>query len=96
MSAPTVDISSDGDFVVVCPTENQLEFLIFSAIQNVWHEYDIADRLVPQWRTVDGESQVEFCQKSGEDPLYRINLDGKITWSSDSFDITTILSNRHA
>jgi len=87
VSAPTVDISSDGDFVVVCPYGEPARVLdIQRNTEVVWHEYDIADRLVPQWRTVDGESQVEFCQKSGEDPLYRINLDGKITWSSDSFE----------
>ena len=87
VSAPTVGISADGDLIVICPYGEPARILdIRSNTEIVRHEYDIADRLVPNWITVDGESQVEFRQKTGEDPLYRIDIDGNITWSSDSFD----------
>lgn len=87
VSAPIVDISSDGELVVVCPYGEPARILDLQRnTEIVRHEYDIADRLIPHWVTVDGDHQVEFRQKSGEDPLYRIGLDGNIAWSSDSFE----------
>ncbi len=87
MSAPTVDISAGGDLIVICPYGEPARILdIRQDTEIVRHEYDIADRLVPNWITVDGEPQVEFRQKTGEDPLYRIDINGSITWSSDSFE----------
>ena len=87
MSAPTVDISAGGDLIVICPYGEPARILdVRQDTEIVRHEYDIADRLVPNWITVDGEPQIEFRQKTGESPLYHINIDGNITWSSDSFE----------
>lgn len=86
-SAPTVDISSGGELVVVCSYGEPARILdIHRNTEILRHEYDIADRLIPRFTTVNGDSQVEFRQKSGEDPLYRIDFDGNITWSSGSFE----------
>jgi hypothetical protein len=87
VSSPTVDISPNGDLVVLCPYGESARILdIRSDTEVVRHEYDIADRLIPSWITVDGDLQVEFRQKTDEDPLYRIDLSGNVTWSSDSFE----------
>ncbi|MDB2281272.1 hypothetical protein PM030_05235 [Halorubrum ezzemoulense] len=87
VSSPTVDISPNGDLVVLCPYGESARILdIRSGTEVVRHEYDIADRLIPGWITVDGDLRVEFRQKTDEDPLYRIDLAGNVTWSSDSFE----------
>lgn len=87
VSAPTVGISADGDLIVICPYGEPARIIdIRSNTEVVRHEYDIADRLVPNWITVDGEPQVEFRQKTGGDPLYHIDINSNITWNSDSFD----------
>lgn len=87
VSSPTVDISANGDLLVLCPYGESARILdIRSDTEVVRHEYDIADRLIPGWITVDGDLRVEFRQKTDEDPLYRIDLAGNVTWSSDSFE----------
>jgi len=87
VSSPTVDISPDGDLIVLCPYRESARILdIRSDTEVVRHEYDIADRLIPSWITVDGDLRVEFRQKTDEDPLYRIDISGNVTWSSDSFE----------
>ncbi|GAA0452550.1 hypothetical protein MUK72_17015 (plasmid) [Halococcus dombrowskii] len=87
VSAPTVDISPDSNFIVLCPYGELARILdIRSDTEIVRHEYDIADRLIPSWITVDGDHQVEFRQKTDDDPLYRIDFNENITWSSDSFE----------
>ncbi len=87
VSAPTVAISADGDLIIICPYGEPARILdIQRNIEVVRHEYDIADRLVPNWITVDGEPHVEFRQKTGEDPLYRIDTNDNIIWHSDSFE----------
>jgi hypothetical protein len=87
VSAPTVDISPDGNLIVLCPYGEPARILdIRSDTEIVRHEYDIADRLIPSCVTIDGDLQIEFRQKTNENPLYRIDLDGNITWSSNSFE----------
>ncbi len=87
VSAPTVGISADGNHIVICPYGEPARILdIRRNTEIIRHEYDISDRLVPNWITVGGEPQVEFRQKTGEDPLYRIDIDGNITWTSDSYE----------
>jgi hypothetical protein len=87
VSAPTIDISSDGELVVVCPYGEPARILdIHHDTEILRHEYDIADRLIPRCTNVNGDNQVEFRQKSSENPLYRIDLNGNITWSNDSFE----------
>jgi len=85
--SPTVDISPDGDLVVLCPRGELARIL---DIQNdreiVRHEYGTVDPPIPCWITVDGDLRVEFRQRTDEEPLYRIDLSGNVTWSSDLFD----------
>lgn len=87
VSTPTVDISTDGDLIAICPYGESARILdIRRDTEITHHEYDIADRLVPNWITVDGEPQVEFSHNTGDDPLYRIDVDGNVTWASNSFE----------
>jgi hypothetical protein len=87
VSAPTVDISPDGDLIVICPYGEPARILdIQRKTEIVRHGYDIADRLVPNWITVGGEPQVEFSQNTGGGELYRIDLDENVTWSSETFE----------
>jgi len=86
-SSPMVDISPDGDLIAVCPYNEPARIIDIRTDEELLrHEYDVADRLIPRWVRVDGETQLEFRQKSGADSLYRINLDGSITWTGDSFE----------
>ena len=87
VSAPTVDISADGDLIVICPYGEPARILdIRRDTEVVRHEYNIADRLIPNWITADGDPQIEFRQNTGDDALYRIDVGGNITWASDSFE----------
>lgn len=86
-SAPTVDISPNGDLIIICPYGEQACILdIRRGNEIVRHDYDIADRLYPNWITVNGEPQVEFSQSTEDDALYRIDIDGDVTWSSEAFE----------
>lgn len=86
-SAPTVDISPNGNFIIICPYGEPARILnIQRDTEILRHEYDIADRLAPNWITVNGEPQVEFSKNTGGDALYRINIDGNVTWTSEAFD----------
>jgi hypothetical protein len=87
VSAPTVDISPDGDLIVICPYGESAHILnIRRDTEIVRHEYDVADRLVPNWITAGDEHQVEFRQNTGDDALYRIDIYGNVTWSSEAFE----------
>lgn len=87
VSAPTVDISSEGDLIVLCPYGKPARILNIQRDKEIaCHEYEIADRLIPRWIEADGEPKVEFRQKTRADPLYRIDIEGNVTWSSNSFE----------
>jgi len=87
VSAPTVDISADGDYLAICPYGESARILdIRRDTEIVRHEYDIADRLIPNWTNTDEGPQVEFRHKTGGDALYRIDVDGNVKWGSDSFE----------
>lgn len=86
-SAPLVDISQDGDYIVVCPYGGTATIESVETGETIAiHDYDIADRLVPQFTSNCGEPVVEFSFQSDTDPLYQIDISGDIYWKSDGFE----------
>jgi hypothetical protein len=86
-SSPLVDISPGGDYIVVCPYDGKayIESVDDDETEAI-HQYDIADRLNPEFTSGQPEPEIEFSDNPDSAPLYRIDLDGNICWQSDSFE----------
>lgn len=86
-SAPFVDISPDGEHIVICPY-NSTAYIddVATDQRRLIHQYEIADRLEPQFVENTGDLLVQFSHDSESRPLYRIDLEGNIVWSSEEFE----------
>lgn len=86
-SSPLVDISDNGEFIVICPYGGKAYIvLVDDADTKAIHQYDIEKRLNPRFNRVNSELQVEFSTKPDSPPLYRVDLDGNICWQSEAFE----------
>ena len=87
LSAPIVDINSEGNLIVICPYGTSARVIdVEEKIEIGRHEYDIADRLIPRLITVDKDPRIAFYLNESDSPLYHVNTEGGITWRSDLFE----------
>lgn len=87
VSSPTVDINADGTLIGICPYGESARVIdIRQDVELGRHEYDIADRLIPEWITVDDGPRIAFYLNESDNPLYHVDTGGVITWRSDLFE----------
>lgn len=87
VSSPIVDIDSEGDLIVICPYGAPARIIdIREGIGIGRHEYDIADRLIPEWISGNESPRIAFYLNEDENPLYHVDTEGAITWRSDLFE----------